>query len=342
MADMVLLEKLCNASGVSGDDGEVKEIIISEIKEYCDKLYIDKVGNLIAFKKGKSEPKKRLMVCAHTDEVGLMITGILKDGTLTFEPVGGVDSRVLSAKRVSVGKIPGIICSKPIHCKTAEERKSAVPYKDLVIDIGTFSKKESAKLVKVGDTVTFRSDFLKMGDNKIKAKALDDRLGCYIMCNMLKCELPFDTYFAFTQCEEVGCRGAVSAASSIKPDIGIVLETTTAADIHGVSGDKRVCEQGEGGVLSIMDGGTIYDRTLYRTAVECAEKNGIKVQTKKYISGGNDSRSVQRSAGGARVAALSAPCRYLHTPSCVVDMRDAEEMEKLCMKLIEEYGEIDI
>lgn len=342
MADLKLLEALCNAKGVSGDDGEVKQVIIESIKDHCQKLYIDKVGNLIAFKKGNKTPRNRLMVCAHTDEVGLMITGILKDGTLTFEAVGGIDSRVLSAKRVMVGDIPGIICSKPIHCKTAEERKKAVPCNELVIDIGSFSKKESEKLVKIGDTATFRSDFVKLGENKIKAKALDDRLGCYIMCNMIKNDPVYDTYFAFTQCEEVGCRGAISAATAIRPDIGIVLETTTAADIHGVSGDKRVCEQNDGGVLSIIDGGTIYDRRLYKKAVECAERNEIKVQTKKYVSGGNDSRSVQRAADGARVTALSAPCRYLHTPSCVVDMRDAEEMEKLCMKLIEEYGDMDI
>jgi len=342
LADLKLLEALCNAKGVSGNDDDVKKIIIDCIKDHCDKLYVDKVGNLIAFKKGENIPANKLMICAHTDEVGLMITGILKDGTLTFENVGGIDSRVLSAKRVMVGDIPGVICSKPIHCKTADERKKAVPYNELVIDIGSFSKKETEKLVKIGDTATFQSDFVKLGENKVKAKALDDRLGCYIMCNMIKKSIAYDTYFAFTQCEEVGCRGAVSAATAIKPDIGIVLETTTAADIHGVSDDKKVCKQNEGGVLSVMDGGTIYDRELYRKANECANKNGIKVQTKMYVSGGNDSRAVQRAASGTRVTAISAPCRYLHTPSCVVDMRDAEEMEKLCMKLIEEYGEMDI
>ncbi|MBQ9941325.1 MAG: M42 family peptidase [Clostridia bacterium] len=342
MANLELLEKLCNASGVSGNDDEVKDIIINEIRNYCDRLYIDRVGNLIGLKKGRKVSKNRIMICAHTDEVGLMITGILKDGTLTFEAVGGIDCRVLSAKRVMIGKIPGIICSKPIHCKTAEERKIPVPTKNLVIDIGTESRKETQELVKIGDTATFRSEFIRLGENKIKAKALDDRLGCYIMCNILKKDLEYDTYFAFTQCEEVGCRGAVSAAMSIKPDIGIVLETTTAADIYGVSGDRTVCEQNGGAVVSIIDGSTIYDRTLYKVAVECAKKNNIKIQTKKYVSGGNDARSLQRTAGGAKVTAISLPCRYLHTPSCVGDMRDAEQMEKLCFKLIQEYGDLDI
>ena len=139
MVNIKLLERLCNARGVSGDDGEVKKIIIDEIKPYCDKLYVDRVGNLIAYKKGRKTPKNKIMFCAHTDEVGLMITGIHKDGTLAFECVGGIDPRVLSAKRVMVGNIPGIICSKPIHTKTAEERKKVCPVKDLVIDIGMSS-----------------------------------------------------------------------------------------------------------------------------------------------------------------------------------------------------------
>lgn len=342
MDNIKLLEKLCLAKGVSGDDGEVKEIIINEIKPYCDELYIDRVGNLIAFKKGRKTPNNKIMFCAHTDEVGLMITGILKDGTLTFEIVGGVENCVLSAKRVLVGDIPGIICSKPIHCKTADERKKAIPAKDLVIDIGASSRKQAQQVVKIGDTVTFRSDFVKLGENKLKSKALDDRIGCWIMCNIIKSDTEYDAYFAFTQCEEVGCRGAVTAAYSIKPDIGIVLETTTAADIAGVSEDKKVCELNGGAVISIIDGGTIYDRTLYKTAVECAEKNNIKWQTKKMVAGGNDSRAVQRAGAGARVLALSAPCRYLHTPSCVADMRDIEQIENLCKKLIEEYGEMNI
>ena len=342
MDNMKLLEELCNARGVSGDDGEVKDIIIREIKPYCDKLYIDKVGNLIAFKKGAKTPKNKIMFCAHTDEVGLMITGILKDGTLTFEAVGGIDPRVLSAKRVLVGELPGVICSKPVHCKSADERKKAAPIKELVIDIGALTRKQAEKSVKIGDTVTFCSDFLKLGENKIKAKALDDRLGCWLMCKMIKSDIEYDAYFAFTQCEEVGCRGAVSATMQLKPDIGIVLETTTAADISGVSGDKKVCTQDGGAVISIIDGATIYDRTLYRLAVECAQRNDIKWQTKTAVAGGNDSRSVQRAGDGTRVLAVSAPCRYLHTPSCVIDMRDAQGMEKLCMKLIEEYGEIEL
>lgn len=337
-----LLEKLCNARGVSGDDGEVKDIIIDEIKPYCDTLYIDKVGNLIAFKKGAKTPKNKIMFSAHTDEVGLMITGILKDGTLTFEVVGGIDPRVLSAKRVLIGEIPGVICSKPIHCKTADERKKAVPAKELVIDIGATSRKQAEKLVNIGNTAVFRSDFVRLGENKIKAKALDDRFGCWLMCNIIKTDIEYDAWFAFTQCEEVGCRGALSAAMRLKPDIGIALETTTAADIAGVSGEKKVCEQNGGAVISIMDGGTIYDRALYKAAVESAKRNGIKWQTKTLVSGANESRSVQRAGTGARVLAISAPCRYLHTPSCVVDMRDAEYMEKLCLKLIEEYGDAEI
>ncbi|MBE6687950.1 MAG: M42 family metallopeptidase [Ruminococcaceae bacterium] len=342
MDNIKLLKELCDAKGVSGNDDEVKNIIIREIKPYCERLYVDKVGNLIAYKKGEKTPKNKMMFSAHTDEVGLMITGILDDGTLTFEPVGGIDSRVLSAKRVRVGELPGVICSKPIHCKTAEERKKATPYRELVIDIGANSKKQAQQYVKIGDTVTFFTEFAKFGENKIKAKALDDRLGCWLMCNLIKCETKYDAYFAFTQCEEVGCRGAMSAAAHIKPDIGVILETTTAADISGVSGDKRVCLQDGGAVLSIIDNGTVYDRNIYNAAVECAERSGIKWQTKTYVSGGNDSRAVQRAGNGAKVLAVSAPCRYLHTPSCVVDLRDAENMQELCLKLIEEYGDMEI
>lgn len=342
LKDLDLLERLCNADGVSGNDDAVKKIIIDQIKPYCDELFIDRVGNIIAHKKGLKTPKNKIMISAHTDEVGGMITGILKDGTLTFEMVGGIDPCVLSAKRVKIGNVSGIICSKPIHCKTPEERKKAVPVKDLVIDIGANSRSQANQYVNIGDTVCFKSDFVKMGENKIKAKALDDRLGCWIMCNIIKGDIEYDAYFAFTQCEEVGCRGALSAAMRIKPDIGIVLETTTAADIQGVSGDKKVCVQNQGAVLSIIDNGTIYDKFLYEVAVESAQNSGIKWQTKTLVAGGNDSRSIQRAANGARVLAISAPCRYLHTPSCVVDMRDADQMQKLCVKLIEKYGDMNI
>lgn len=329
-----LLNRLCLLPGVSGDEAAVREFILSEIKGHAE-AKVDPLGNIIVFKKGKNTPALRLMYCAHMDEVGFIITSITDEGYLKFAAVGGIDEQILPGQRVKVGEklIAGVIGVKPVHLLSKEEKNRPIKETDLYIDIGAIDKEDAQSLVKLGDTAVFDCDFVEFGASMIKSKALDDRAGCTLMLNLIKSDLPYDMYFAFTTGEEVGLRGAQTASYNIKPDIAVVIETTTAADYSGVDIEKQVCRLGQGAVISFMDGRTLYDKDLYNYAVKTAKENNIKWQTKEYVSGGNDAGAIETSLAGVKVLALSAPCRYLHTPSCVLNLNDLYEMEKLLLKL---------
>ena len=199
----------------------------------------------------------------------------------------------------------------------------------LYIDIGAKNKEEALKLVQPGTYGCFVGEPEEFGNGLLKAKAIDDRAGCAIMLSLLKQDLPMDVTFAFTVQEEVGTRGAFGAAFSVTPEIGLVLETTTAANLPDVEPHRQVCAPGKGPVISYMDGGTIYDRPLFEKLRDLAEANDIPWQTKEYIAGGNDARTIQRSKAGVRVAAISAAVRYLHAPASVGCMADFEHMEQL-------------
>lgn len=333
---MDTIKELCTLSGVSGCEDEVRTYLKEKAAPYATEMCVDALGNLIVFKKGKKSTGSALLLAAHMDEVGLMIKSITEDGYLKFACVGGIDRRVLLSKPVAVGKdkIPGVIGMKPIHLTTAEERKSIPKVKELYIDIGAKDKETAEKLVSPGDYATFSSDIVEFGEGFIKAKALDDRAGCAIMLELLKEELPMDCTFAFTVQEEIGCKGAMGAAFSVKPNIALILETTTAADLAGVKDGKKVCCLGEGPVVPFMDGGSIADRGLYELTRTLAKENGIPWQTKHMIAGGNDARAIQRSREGVRTVVMSAAVRYLHAPSTVACVRDFDHIYKLAKLFI--------
>ena len=184
----------------------------------------------------------------------------------------------------------------------------------------------------------FDSGIRKFGDGFVQGRALDDRMGCAVMIEMIKGELEYDADFSFSVQEEIGTRGAKASAFSIRPDYAIVLETTTAADIPGVDGEKRVCALGEGAVVGFMDRGTIYDHDLYELAFKKAEENGIKIQTKTMVAGGNDAKAIHVSAGGVKTLAVSLPCRYLHSPSCVIKMSDGDDVLRLAKVMLGELA----
>ena len=265
-----------------------------------------------------------------------MVKSVTDEGCLKFGCVGGIDRRVLLGKRVSVGErgIPGVIGLKAIHLTTAEERKKVPKLTDLYIDIGAKDKDEALAQVELGDVCTFVSDVVEFGDGMLKAKAIDDRVGCAVMVKLLEEELPMDCTFAFTAMEEVGTRGAFGAAFSVTPETALVLEGTTAADIPALEPERQVCWPGKGPVLSWMDGGTIYDRELFELLRELAEKNGLPWQMKHYLSGGTDAKAVQRTKEGVRVAGISAAVRYLHAPSSVCSLDDARQMLALARLFI--------
>ncbi|WP_294752676.1 M42 family peptidase [uncultured Ruminococcus sp.] len=336
-----LLKELCLADGVSGDESAVRELIISRIKDVCE-YSVDNLGSIICFKKGKKAPAKKLMICAHMDEVGFIITYIRPDGTLSFGNVGGIDPSVVIGRQVKVGKehISGVVGSTAVHNLSREQREKAPKTDSLYIDIGAADRAEAEKYVSLGDCAYFDSEFTELGGSRIKSKALDDRAGCAIMIELMHEELEYDTYFVFNVQEEIGLRGATASAYSVAPDYAIVLETTTAADIDGAAGAKKVCEVGRGPVVSFMDRHTIYDKELYRLAFDIAEEQSFPCQTKTMIAGGNDAGAVHISGRGVRTMAVSLPCRYLHSPSCVIDTADLENSYKLVKTLIGRIHEI--
>ena len=326
-----LLKQLCLLNGVSGDEGEVRAFLRAQAEPYADSIRTDALGNLIVFKQGAKATGNRLLLAAHMDEVGLIITHVTDDGFLKFGFVGGVDRRIAIGKPVVLGpdRVQGIISLKAIHLTDKAELKKVPKTDSLYIDIGAGSREEALKKVPLGTYGSFVSQPEEFGDGFFKARAIDDRIGCAIMLELLKEELPLDVTFAFTAQEEVGTRGAFGAAFSVTPQVALVLETTTAADLPGVDSHRRVCAPGKGPVISYMDGSTIYDRGLFEDLRRLAEDNGIPWQTKEYIAGGNDARTIQRTKQGVRVAAMSAATRYLHAPSSVASVADFKNMLEL-------------
>ena len=305
---MDLLKQLCALPGVSSFEDAVRDYIKEQAAPYVDTMNVDAMGNPICFKKGAKATGTKLMLCAHMDEVGLMVRSITEDGYLKFVCVGGMDRRVLLGKQMLVGdrQIPGVIGLKAIHMTTAQERKKVPKLEDYYIDIGASSREEAEALVEVGD-----------------------RVGCAVLLELLRRDLPMDCTFVFTVQEEVGTRGAFGAAFSVTPDIALVLEGTTAADAPSQDPEAQICHLGQGPVLSWMDKGTIYDRDLFERLRAVAQEHNIPWQLKRYVAGSTDAKAIQRTKSGVRVAGISAPVRYLHAPASVLKMSDVEQVLEL-------------
>ena len=335
-----LLKELCRLDGVSGEEDRVRDCIRRYAEPYADQIRTDALGNLIVFKRGARPTGHKLMLAAHMDEVGVIVTHVTDEGFLKFDFVGGVDRRVAIGKPVVLGpdQVPGVIGLKAIHLVSREEEKKTPKTDALYLDIGAKDREEAVRLAPPGTCGAFVGEPEELGDGFLKAKAIDDRVGCAVMLELLREDLPLDVVFAFTAQEEVGTRGAFGAAFSVTPEVALVLETTTPADLPEIEGARRVCAPGMGPVISYMDGGTIYDRGLFETLRRLAEDNRIPWQTKEYIAGGNDARTIQRTKSGVRVAALSAAVRYLHAPASVGSISDFENMLKLTRLFLREMA----
>lgn len=333
------LKELCALPGISGREDKVRDYIISKIEGKCE-YSIDPLGNLIVFKKGKHPAKNKVMIDAHTDEVGLIVTGIDDKGYIKFAKVGGIDTRVIIGRNVRIGEnnIPGVLGIKPIHLVKKSEEADIPDSNSLYVDIGADTKEEAEKLVSPGEEIHFDDEFTEFGDGFICSKAIDDRAGCAIMIDLICSELEYDCYFSFSVQEEVGGRGAATSTFTVRPDYAIAVETTTAADISGVKGSDRVCVCGEGGTVSFMDGGTVYSNALYKRTLQVAADKGIKVQTKTRVAGGNNAGQIHKTAGGVKVIAVSVPCRYLHSPCCVCKYEDIESSRELIRAMAEEFA----
>lgn len=340
----MMLKELCMLDGVSGNEDEVREFIIKTIQPYCDDIKTDIMGNVIAFVKGKSSDK-RIMVSAHIDEVGAIVSNITPDGYLKFKTVGGIDERILPSTRVLIGdsKLNGVIGLKAIHLQTKEERKSVSDVSKLVMDIGAESKEEAIKKVSIGDYVSFKSEFETVADGRCyKSKALDDRCGCAVLLELIKKKYFYDTYFAFTVQEEVGTRGALICANRICPDAAIIFESTTCSDVSGVAEHMEVTSLGKGAAISITDNGSYSDVKLTKSVYKLAKEKQIPVQYKRSTSGGNDARTIQTAPNGVLTAVVSVPCRYLHSPIGLIAKSDFESALNIGKEVLENIQTFDI
>jgi len=337
----MLIKRLTDANGMPGFECEVRAIIKEEIAAHVDEMYTDRMGNLIAVK-NKDKAGRHLAMSAHMDEVGLCVTHIDKDGYLRFHS-WGVDARILPAKIVRIGKdrLPGVIGTKAIHLQAPTERTKALSIDQLYIDIGAESKEEAEKLVDIGEFVAFDSEYTEFG-SKIKAKALDDRVGCLAMIEILKSDYPHKLTACFVVQEEVGLRGSAIAAYQVDANIVLNLEGTIAADSMGIKDHQTVNIQGNGPSLSMTDRTSIYLQKYIDAIIEVAEKNGIPYQFRRSQMGGTDASHYHTAHGGTPVVGLSVPCRYIHSPVSVVDKVDLENFLKLAEKFVFAYGNGEI
>ncbi len=344
-----LLRRLSLTFGPTGAEEEAANAVADELRALGAEYTRDRRGNIYVRVAAKKDGAPRVMISAHLDEVGFIISEIDDGGYVRFECLGGIDPAVLCGKRVvfngKCGKVRGVIASKAIHHQTAEERKKVTRASDMYVDVGSVSREETEKLLELGDCGTFDSEFVRFGtDGKfVKGKAIDDRLGCAVMLltleRLLGGEAPeAELIFAFTVCEEIGRSGGQLAAQKFAPDYAVILETTAVADLPNVEKHARVAALGDGGAISLADRSTIYDRELVEAITGIGAKHGIPVQVKKYVSGGNDAGHVHKSCGGVRVLAMSAPTRYLHSPACVASLDDYAAMTELLSAFLTEYS----
>ena len=332
------MKQLCALPGPSGCEDAVRAFVLEKVKPFADEIKTDAIGNVMVFRKGKKALERPVVVCAHMDEVGVIIKKITDDGMLKFGFVGGVDPRVVIGRPVRFGDVPGVIGIKAVHLTTAAERRTMPKTKNLYIDIGATSRAAAEKLVSLGDYGVFDSAVVEFGDGLIKAKAIDDRVGCAALLRLLEDEPPVDTWFCFTVQEETGLRGAASMAFALDPGFAMVLEGTTAADLAEVEGADAVCRVRGGVVLPFMDGATIYDAALFELLRDACIKRGIPWQTKTRVAGGTDAGRIHRSRAGVRVCAAAAPVRYIHSPSSVAAKADCEAVLAAARAFLEELG----
>jgi putative aminopeptidase FrvX len=331
---LLILKELSEAIGVSGDESAIRKIIAEAVRGHVDELRSDTIGNLFAVKKARGKGNGlRVMLAAHMDEVGLMITGIDGSGGLRFRTVGGIDDRVLLGKTLLVGpdKLPGVIGVKPVHLLKDDEGTQVVKVDSMMIDIGASSKEEAEKLVKPGQVAAFATRYNKVG-RTVTGKAFDDRAGCAVLVELL-CEagnrFPFELHGVFTVQEEVGLRGAQVAANAVEPDCAFALEGTICDDLPKEKDASPTTQLGKGPAITVMDRSVLADRRLVDHLIATADKLGIPYQFKQPGMGGTDAGAIARSKTGVPSVPVAVPCRFIHSPVARLSLDDFENTVRL-------------
>jgi endoglucanase len=342
---MDLLRELSNALAVSGDEGAVRRIVLDALRDYADVVKVDALGNVLAVKKSKRSGQRtpRVLVAAHMDEVGFMITGHESDGSVRFELVGSIDERALLGKPVLTGpkRLPGVIGAAPVHLLKDDRRDAVVKAAQMRIDLGVDSAEAAKRLAKVGERGGFATEFAVLGPS-LRGKALDDRLGCATLIELLRAPAtyPFDLHAAFTVQEEVGLRGARVAGYAVDPACAFVLDCTPAHDLP--PSDERENTQyntrlGLGPAIYIADRGTIYDDRLVRYLQQTAEAAGVPYQFRQPGGGGTDAGAIHLAREGVPTISVSVPGRYLHTPAALARAEDWRNTVKLMRLALENW-----
>lgn len=322
----MLLEKLSNARGVSGDESAVRAIIAEQLQKYADEYRIDALGNLIACKRAarRAGARVKVLIAAHMDEIGLLVTHVDREGLIQFDKVGGIDDRILPGKSVLVGAscIAGVIGFKPRHRSSESERKKVIAHTDLRIDIGATSREDAARVVAPGDYVTFSTIYAPFGKNCVRGKALDDRAGCALLLELVRDTYPFELYAGFTTQEEIGLRGARVAGYSVAPDIALVLEATICDDSPKTREQSPTTRLGAGPALTLADRRLLADKGLVRLFTDTAREHKIPLQFKQPLVGSTDAGILHRVRAGVPSAVLSLPARYIHSPAAIISLDD--------------------
>lgn len=310
-----LLSEICRTPGTSGFEQRIREVVLREVRPLVDEVDIDNMGNVIAIKRGNPGGKK-VMIGAHMDEIGFIVSHIEENGFVHFHPLGGFDPKTLTAQRVIIhGKedVIGVMGSKPIHLMSLEERGKSLRLEDFFIDLG-LPYEEVIKIVEIGNPITRERELIEMGDC-VNVKSLDNRVSVFILIEMLR-ELentPYDIYAVFTVQEEVGIRGANVSAHGVDPDFGFGLDVTIAFDTPGAKPEEMVTRLGKGTAIKVMDASTICDYRMVRYMKKVADSHKIPWQPEVLPKGGTDTAGIQRMATRGSIAgAISIPCRHVH------------------------------
>jgi endoglucanase len=341
--DIQLLSDICEIPGAPGHEQRIRQRVIDEVTPFADEVRTDNMGNVIAIKKGLQD--KKVMLGAHMDEIGFIVTHIDDKGFLRFHTLGGFDPKTLTAQRVIVhGRkdLIGVMGSKPIHVMTPEERNKPAKTKEYFIDLG-MGKEEVEKYVRIGDTVTRERSLIEMGDC-VNCKSIDNRVSVYILLELFKRiqNPPYDVYGVFTVQEEVGIRGASVSALQIQPDFGIALDTTIAYDTPGAPAHEQITRLGSGAGIKVMDSGTICDYRMVNFMRDTAEKHGIKYQMEVLTAGGTDTMGIQRmTPGGSIAGAVSIPTRHIHQVIETANKEDIAAVIDLTERCIMELDQYD-
>lgn len=339
---MKLMRELCLASGVSGSEDEVADIIERELKDVADTIERDNMGSIIATKKGSKKAPK-VMLAAHMDEIGFLVRFIDDKGFIKFSKIGGIVDSILVNLTVtihsSVGEdVIGVIGSKPPHVTKPEERKNVIPSDELFIDIGAKDKEDAEKMVAVGDVITFNSLFVEYPNNLIMGKAMDNRAGCYVLIEVLKrINTDATVYCVGTVQEEVGLKGARTAAFKLNPDMAIALDVTLSGDHPGIKPEEAPVVIGKGPSIIISDAGgrgILASKSVKEMLIKAGDENDINYQLEVSDGGTTDGSAIQLVREGIPAGVLSVPTRYIHTPVSVCSMDDIESTIELIVAAI--------